>query len=202
MSRSPKSAPEDLASTVDFESITSVQPTNNHAERAPRRAVIYLQALARKPDRGWQTSHPTTAVGPHHLPPTAPIAPRLLIDLLVTHARTPSPCSPNPDDRLNAYTKSSPSSAFARPAAYGIDAITSQPGKVGGVVGICVAKEGSPPDAHPQGLPAQRPDGAPDQTQAHLSVAALAGHASVDHRFELSGPTSRLLPPLCGSCAH
>jgi transposase len=70
-----------------FESVKDVQPTNNHAERALRGSVIYVQAQPRNPIPGRRAAHRTTALRPHHLPPATPTAARLPHDAVAAHNR-------------------------------------------------------------------------------------------------------------------
>jgi len=80
-----------------------VAPTNNHAERALRGAVIY-----RKLSLGTQSAAASSASSdssqPHHLPPATPLALRLPQRTPPrTRPRRPSPTTRLTTQRLNAY---------------------------------------------------------------------------------------------------
>jgi Transposase IS66 family len=67
-----------------FAAHDGAQPTNNHAERAPRSAVIYRKLCPRQPVRRGRATHLTTTLRAHHLPATTTLAVRL------PHRRHPS----------------------------------------------------------------------------------------------------------------
>jgi transposase len=60
-----------------FASQAGVEPTNNHAERALRGAVIYRKLSLGRPVRGWRAPHRAAALGLGDLPATASFAVRL-----------------------------------------------------------------------------------------------------------------------------
>jgi Transposase IS66 family len=87
-----------------FAKHNGVQPTNNHAERALRSAVIYRKLSFGSPVTGRRDAHRQTALGAHDLPTTVALPVRL------PHRRDdrprPRPASPATrlsDNPLNAY---------------------------------------------------------------------------------------------------
>jgi transposase len=87
-----------------FTAKRGVTPTNNHAERALRSAVIYRKAVARQPIERRRDPHRATAVGPHHLPSPTPQPVRLPR----RSARTPRPRRTRPTPRLSEPQSTQP----------------------------------------------------------------------------------------------
>ena len=73
-----------------------VEPTNNHAERALRGAVIYRKLSLGSQSAARRTTHRRLLSRPHHLPPTTPLAVRLPH----RRARRPHPRRPHPPPHL------------------------------------------------------------------------------------------------------
>jgi hypothetical protein len=94
-----------MARALDLRRPPGVQPTNNHAERALRSAVIYRKLSLGSQSHGGErqierllSAHTTCRLQHRSLYV-------YLTNTITAHARgTPSPCSPEHPNPLNAYT--------------------------------------------------------------------------------------------------
>jgi len=81
-----------------FAAHTGVEPTNNHAERALRSAVIYRKLCPRQPVRTRRATHRPAAFGAHDLPAAA----LLPVRLPHRHSRRPRPRRPSTNAQLSS----------------------------------------------------------------------------------------------------